>query len=139
MTCSVNNNDYHNPASEGKYEPDKNSAQPEIKKVAFQPLADNGQEGVDRGIPPEFHSVSLVLSAELGRVVIRVRDLINYSIGSVLKLERVADEKVTILVNGTPFAHGEIVVINDRFGVRITALVSDDDDENDAAGQGKEV
>ncbi len=111
--------------------------QPVIKKVVFQPLSDSGPVSLRRGIAPEFHGVNLNISAELGKVTLKVRDLINLEEGSVLKLNRVADEKVIILVNEMPFAHGEIVVINDRFGVRITELVGEEDNENDS-GSGKE-
>lgn len=111
---------------------------PEIKKVVFQPLEESEPVAAKRGIAPEFYGVNLNLSAELGKVTIKVRDLINLEEGSVLKLNRVADEKVMILVNENPFAHGEIVVINDRFGVRVTSLVSEDDDRDDNANPGKE-
>jgi flagellar motor switch protein FliN len=103
------------------------SDQPEIKKVVFQPLTETALTDRKQGIAQEFHGVNLTISAELGRVMIKVRDLINLEKESVLKLNRVADEKVLILVNETPFAHGEIVVINDRFGVRVTSLVNDGD------------
>lgn len=111
---------------------------PDIKKVVFQPLPDGNVSTRKRGIAPEFHGVKLTLSAELGKVDIRVRELINLEEGSVLKLNRVADEKVLILVNEEPFAHGEIVVINDRFGVRITSLVSENKEEDSGQGPGKE-
>jgi flagellar motor switch protein FliN len=111
---------------------------PEIKKVVFQPLEETEPVAAKRGIAHEFYGVNLNLSAELGKVTIKVRDLINLEEGSVLKLNRVADEKVMILVNENPFAHGEIVVINDRFGVRVTSLVSEDDDRDDKGNLGKE-
>ncbi len=111
--------------------------QPVIKKVVFQPLDESGSAAFRRGIAPEFYGVNLNISAELGQIMLKVRDLINLEEGSILKLNRVADEKVMILVNETPFAHGEIVVINDRFGVRITSLVSEEDNE-DEPGSGKE-
>ncbi len=111
---------------------------PEIKKVVFQPLEETEPVAAKRGIAHEFYGVNLNLSAELGKVTIKVRDLINLEEGSVVKLNRVADEKVMILVNENPFAHGEIVVINDRFGVRVTSLVSEDDDRDDKGNPGKE-
>lgn len=112
---------------------------PVIKKVTFQQLPEEGVPLPRRGIAPEFQAVSLTVSAELGRIMMRVRELINLEENSVLKLNRVADEKVLILVNETPFAHGEIVVINDRFGVRVTSLVSEDDGDGAEPGSGKEV
>jgi len=139
MTDHTGNNEPLDAINLASYTGDELKTQPEIKKVAFQQLTEPERKSVNRGIPAEFHDVSLVLGAELGTVTIKVSDLINLNVGSVLKLERVADEKVTILANGTPFAHGEIVVINDRFGVRVTALVSEDDDKSEAAALGKEA
>lgn len=112
---------------------DAGNSQPEIKKVVFQQLKDEKPAAPHKGIAPGFHAVNLKISAELGKVKLKVRELINLEEGSVLKLNRVADEKVIILVNDTPFAHGEIVVINDRFGVRVTSLVDrDNGDESDS-------
>lgn len=114
------------------------SGQPEIKKVVFEPLSKTEEVASRRGIGPEFYGVNLNIGAELGKVKLRVRELINLEEGSVLQLNRIADERVLILVNGSPFAHGEIVVINDRFGVRVTSLVSEDDKKNDDSAPGKE-
>ncbi len=111
---------------------------PEIKKVVFKPLKESTPVSSMRGIAPEFHGVDLNIGAELGKVTIKVRDMINLEEGSVLKLNRVADEKVLILVNESPFAHGEVVVINDRFGVRVTSLVSEDDNEENDSVKGKD-
>ncbi len=116
----------------------EDQGKPDIKKVVFQPLPDSAPVSPRRGIAPEFHGVGLNVSAELGKVTLKVRDLINLEEGSVLQLNRVADEKVLILVNETPFAHGEIVVINDRFGLRITSLVEDDED-HDGSETGREA
>ena len=68
----------------------------------------------------------LRFSAELGKITLPVRELINLGVGSKLKLQRVADEQILLLVNETPFAHGEVVVINERFGVRVSSLVDGD-------------
>jgi flagellar motor switch protein FliN/FliY len=123
---------YNNSAGDdrGRQFQDYAQEQPEIKKVVFQQLKDSGSTARQRGIPAEFHPVSLKISAELGKVKLKVRELINLEESSVLRLNRAADEKVLILVNDTPFAHGEIVVINDRFGVRVTSLIDRDEGED---------
>ncbi|MGM0651884.1 MAG: FliM/FliN family flagellar motor switch protein [Bacillota bacterium] len=108
-----------------------NQGQPDIKKVVFKPLGESKPFSSVRGIAPEFHGVKLKVAAELGKVSLKVRDLINLEEGSVMQLNRVADEKVLILVNGVPFAHGEIVVINDRFGVRVTSLVDEEEEKQE--------
>ncbi len=138
---SSNTWEEHNPLPDDVPEWDLNNedrGSPRIKKVVFQQLTESPSSQVKHGIAPEFHGVSLKVSAELGNIMLKVRDLINLEEGSVLKLNRLADEKVLILVNGKPFAHGEIVIINDRFGVRLISLVSEDGEEDEESEPGKE-
>jgi len=68
--------------------------------------------------------VPVVLSLEVGRTRIPIRNLLQLNQGSVVELERGAGESLDVFVNGTLIAHGEVVVINDRFGVRLTDVVS---------------
>jgi flagellar motor switch protein FliN/FliY len=68
--------------------------------------------------------VSVTLSLEVGRVRLPVRDLLRLSQGSILELDRLAGEPLDVLVNGIPIARGEVVVVNDNFGVRLTEVVS---------------
>lgn len=68
--------------------------------------------------------VPVTLSMEVGRARIPIRNLLQLNPGSVVELERAAGEPLDVYVNGTLIAHGEVVVINDRFGVRLTDVVS---------------
>jgi len=68
--------------------------------------------------------VPVTLSMEVGRTRIPIRNLLQLNQGSVVELERGAGESLDVFVNGTLIAHGEVVVINDRFGVRLTDVVS---------------
>ncbi|MEZ5486765.1 MAG: flagellar motor switch protein FliN [Steroidobacteraceae bacterium] len=68
--------------------------------------------------------VPVTLSMEVGRVRIPIRNLLQLTQGSVVELERGADEPLDVFVNGTLIAHGEVVVVNDKFGVRITDVIS---------------
>ncbi|MBD8634376.1 flagellar motor switch protein FliN [Stenotrophomonas sp. 169] len=68
--------------------------------------------------------VPVTLSLEVGRARLPIRNLLQLNQGSVVELERGAGESLDVLVNGTLIAHGEVVVINDRFGVRLTDVVS---------------
>lgn len=68
--------------------------------------------------------VSLRLTVELGQTSLLIRDLLQLQPGSVLALDAVAGESVNLLANGTVIAKGEIVVVNDKFGLRVTELVS---------------
>ncbi len=68
--------------------------------------------------------VSVSLSLEVGRTRIPIRNLLQLNQGSVVELERAAGEPLDVFVNGTLIAQGEVVVVNDRFGVRLTDVVS---------------
>lgn len=68
--------------------------------------------------------VPLELSVELGRARMSIQDLLNLSPGSVIELDKIAGEPLDLLVNGRLVARGEAVVVNDKFGVRITDIVS---------------
>jgi flagellar motor switch protein FliN len=68
--------------------------------------------------------VPVTLSMEIGRTQINIRNLLRLNQGSVVELDRLAGEPLDILVNGTLIAHGEVVVINDKFGIRLTDVIS---------------
>ena len=68
--------------------------------------------------------VPVTLSMEVGRVRIPIRNLLQLTQGAVVELERGAGEPLDVFVNGTLIAHGEVVVVNDKFGVRVTDVIS---------------
>jgi flagellar motor switch protein FliN/FliY len=68
--------------------------------------------------------VPLDVSVELGRTRMSIQDLLNLSPGSVVELDKVAGEPLDVLINNRLIARGEAVVVNDKFGVRITDIVS---------------
>ena len=68
--------------------------------------------------------VPVTLSMEVGRTRIPIRNLLQLNQGSVVELDRAAGEPLDVYVNGTLIAQGEVVVVNDRFGVRLTDVVS---------------
>lgn len=68
--------------------------------------------------------IPVTIAMEVGRSQISIRNLLQLNQGSVVELERGAGESLDVFVNGTLIAHGEVVVINDRFGVRLTDVVS---------------
>ena len=105
-------NDNHSPEAE-------NGATP----AQFSNLqADNGTHtDLDLDV---ILDVPVTLSLEVGRARLPIRNLLQLNQGSVVELERGAGESLDVFVNGTLIAHGEVVVINDRFGVRLTDVVS---------------
>ena len=68
--------------------------------------------------------IPVTISMEVGRSHISIRNLLQLNQGSVVELDRVAGEALDVLVNGTLIAHGEVVVVNDKFGIRLTDVIS---------------
>ncbi len=68
--------------------------------------------------------IPVTISMEVGRSQISIRNLLQLNQGSVVELDRVAGEPLDVLVNGTLIAHGEVVVVNDKFGIRLTDVIS---------------
>jgi flagellar motor switch protein FliN len=67
--------------------------------------------------------VPVTLSLEVGRTRLPIRSLLQLSQGSVVELERGAGEPLDVFVNGTLVAHGEVVVVNEKFGIRLTDVI----------------
>jgi flagellar motor switch protein FliN/FliY len=68
--------------------------------------------------------IPVTISMEVGRSHISIRNLLQLNQGSVVELDRIAGEALDVLVNGTLIAHGEVVVVNDKFGIRLTDVIS---------------
>lgn len=94
---------------------------PVVEKVKFKPLNALEKNGTQRHLK-EYGDTDLRLSVELGKTVITLGEVIKLKGNSVIKLERMVGDNVSVLVNDRYFAQGEIVIVNDNFGVRITAL-----------------
>lgn len=94
-------------ATEGKVEP---------KLHVSPPLDDNGLEFI--------LDIPLKVSVELGRTKILVQDLVKLHKGSVIELSKLAGEPLEVLVNERVVAKGEVIVVNEKFGIRLTDIVS---------------
>lgn len=68
--------------------------------------------------------IPVTVSMEIGRTRLPIRNLLRLNQGSVVELDRLAGEPLDVLVNGTLIAHGEVVVINDKYGIRLTDVIS---------------
>lgn len=68
--------------------------------------------------------IPVTLSMEVGSTSISIRNLLQLNQGSVIELDRLAGEPLDVLVNGTLIAHGEVVVVNEKFGIRLTDVIS---------------
>ncbi len=88
-------------------------------QLVTQPAAD-----LENGNLELILDVPLGVSVELGRVKMPVRQLLSLTAGSVIELAKLAGEPLDVLINGRPVARGEAVMVNDKFGVRLTEIVS---------------
>ncbi len=92
------------------------------------------EELVDDGRPSDFDSdnpdlevildIPVSICMVVGQTPISIRNLLQLNQGSVIELDRLAGEPLDVLVNNTLIAHGEVVVVNDKFGIRLTDVIS---------------
>ncbi|BFM20660.1 flagellar motor switch protein FliN [Gilvimarinus japonicus] len=84
-------------------------------------------EGAPRELGPELDlilDIPVSISMEVGSTAITIRNLLQLNQGSVIELDRLAGEPLDVKVNGTLIAHGEVVVVNEKFGIRMTDVIS---------------
>ena len=95
--------------------------------VQGRPLPEFASAPAARSLNPDLDmilDIPVRLSMEVGNTQISIRDLLQLGQGSVIELDRLAGEPLDVLVNGTLIAHGEVVVVNDKFGIRMTDVIS---------------
>ena len=71
-----------------------------------------------------LETIPVTISVEVGRAVIKISDLMKLTQGSVVELDHIAGEPLDLLVNNVVVAQGEVVLVNDRYGIRLTKVVS---------------
>ncbi|HRH76650.1 MAG TPA: flagellar motor switch protein FliN [Cellvibrionaceae bacterium] len=99
-------------------------AQSQAKAMAFEELKDESQGVEGRPELDVILDIPVTISMEVGRTPISIRNLLQLNQGSVIELDRLAGEPLDVLVNGTLIAHGEVVVVNEKFGIRMTDVIS---------------
>jgi len=104
--------------------PDSKSAA--VARAQFNDLSPNaaGVAGQEMNLNLIL-DVAVTLALEVGRVKMSVRDLLQLAPGAVVELDRLAGEPLDVLVNGVRIARGEVVVVNEKFGIRLTDVVSE--------------
>jgi flagellar motor switch protein FliN/FliY len=103
-----------------------NEPKVEVQKAAFQALQPATSSSTPKNIDLIL-DVPLEISVVLGKTKKSIRDILNFGTGSLIELDKLAEEPVEILVNGKRVAFGEVVVVDENFGVRITSIVSSTD------------
>ena len=99
----------------------------EASQVELENLEDDSSGGLASTGDAKLDGIldiPVTISMEVGRSNITIRNLLQLNQGSVIELDRVAGESLDVLVNGTLIAHGEVVVVNDKFGIRLTDVIS---------------
>jgi flagellar motor switch protein FliN len=101
------------------------SNEAQARAAEFSDLHDSasGEAGRDVNLDVIL-DVPVTLSMEVGRTRIPIRNLLQLNQGSVVELDRAAGEPLDVFVNGTLVAHGEVVVVNEKFGIRLTDVIS---------------
>lgn len=98
---------------------------PETARASFQNLEDRSEPQREGDVSLDvILDVPVTLSLEVGRSRIPIRTLLQLNQGSVVELDRAAGEPLDVYANGTLVAHGEVVVVNEKFGIRLTDVVS---------------
>ena len=102
----------------------------ETNRDAIRELADQIKTGDDALNKLKVQNLDFILdiplkvSVELGRAKVVIKDLLQLGQGSVLELDKLAGEPLEVLVNGKLVARGEVVVVNEKFGIRLTDIIS---------------
>src|SRR3981081_4799788 len=96
----------------------------EARAAEFDNLQDERQQSTRDVNLDVILDVPVTLSMEVGRTRIPIRNLLQLNQGSVVELDRAAGEPLDVFVNGTLAAHGEVVVVNEKFGIPLTDVIS---------------
>ncbi|MBA6326974.1 flagellar motor switch protein FliN [Colwellia sp. MB02u-6] len=105
---------------------DEQASAESAKAVELEELKEDSDNisGVEKRKLDAILDIPVTISMEVGRSHISIRNLLQLNQGSVVELDRVAGESLDVMVNGTLIAHGEVVVVNDKFGIRLTDVIS---------------
>lgn len=95
-----------------------------MEEFGSVPAVGNAQVGLDGPNLDVILDIPVSISMEVGNTDITIRNLLQLNQGSVIELDRLAGEPLDVLVNGTLIAHGEVVVVNEKFGIRLTDVIS---------------
>jgi len=96
----------------------------DVQAAPLDTLEDDSVPGDEEVNLDVILDIPVTIAMEIGRTTISIRNLLQLNQGSVVELDRLAGEPMDVLVNGTLVAHGEVVVVNDKFGIRLTDVIS---------------
>ncbi len=106
---------------------DGDEADLDVQAAPLEAFESTPVQAGDSGVNPDLDvilDIPVMISMEVGSTQIPIRNLLQLNQGSVVELDRLAGEPLDVLVNGTLIAHGEVVMVNEKFGIRLTDVVS---------------
>ncbi|WP_416305771.1 flagellar motor switch protein FliN [Neptunicella sp. SCSIO 80796] len=112
-------------AEQADAEAEESDANEDVQVAEYDELKEDANISVEEKRKLDsILDIPVTISMEVGRSHISIRNLLQLNQGSVVELDRVAGEPLDVLINGTLIAHGEVVVVNDKFGIRLTDVIS---------------
>ncbi|WP_456406897.1 flagellar motor switch protein FliN [Thiolapillus sp.] len=111
-------------ATEPQLEPEQETRESGYESAEFETLdAEESPENIEPNLDVILN-IPVTLSMQIGATRMTIEELMRLNRGSVVKLDRLAGEPMDVLVNGTLIAHGEVVVVNEKFGIRLLDVIS---------------
>ena len=113
-------------AALSEQEADDGLSEDDIETAPLEYLEDDSVASMDEDNPnlDVIMDIPVTIAMEVGSTEIAIRNLLQLNQGSVIELDRLAGEPLDVKVNGTLIAHGEVVMVNEKFGIRLTDVVS---------------
>lgn len=102
---------------------DTKTAKSEEVEEKANAVESEAQEDTSKIDAEVLQNIPVTVSVEVGRTSLKIRDLMRLAQGSVVELDRLAGESLDLMVNNTPVAQGEIVLVNERYGIKLTSVV----------------
>lgn len=107
--------------------PDESGDKADVYTAPMEEFGEDAMANPGDGSSPDLDvilDIPVSISMEVGNTQIPIRNLLQLNQGSVIELDRLAGEPLDVLVNGTLIAHGEVVMVNEKFGIRLTDVIS---------------
>lgn len=111
-------------AMEEQGESGSGSDEEDFQQVSAKQLNETPNPGSGEVKLDVILDIPVTVAMEIGRTQLSIRNLLQLNQGSIVELDRLAGEPMDVLVNGTLVAHGEVVVVNEKFGIRLTDVIS---------------
>ena len=110
--------------AEAEAESNESADEGDVQQAAMENLVAEAKDGDENVNLEAILDIPVSLSVRIGKTSINIRNLLQLNQGSVVELDRLAGEPLDVMVNNTLVAHGEVVVVNEKYGIRLTDVIS---------------